>query len=584
MVRNNSISLLSIKVFYTLLTPLSLPPPPIPPAPFPAIADLAISKQSQALFKQRAQLVRRVSHEMRSPLFVLSSSLECIDALCSQLLDAPGASTLPPGVAASYREVRELVAFCSTSRETAIASLDELLLLERVQAGVLEIHKTTVPISSFLKDIFRDAKRSPHDKKFIYHFDDQCAASPTSPMVMVDRLRMRQVVQSLVGNAQKFTSPGGKITLSLSRQSVRGRWGRDSDSAVLDISDPQGVGGNRDGGSPLLVDDDRSHSTVLIEVRDSGVGISAGDLAHLFQEGFQINPERTQGGGGTGYGLFISKHIVAMHDGGEIWCESLGEDMGTSFFISLPVEYEAEAQEVQECTRALNLRTSIAVTRTSLKSSFIASIANHATGASFSGASVSSSVAAALAAATAAVQEVEDVPAVESRPGETSGEEKVPGVSNVAAVAVADQEKKPDDLASLVAGQPLSCVLIVDDSQMVRKMLRRLLGMVWSDAEVLEAEDGLAALEIVDASMAPGYAGRALEAIIMDNQMPRLNGIETIKELKKRNYRGILLGATGNTSHSDFLAEGVTVVLRKPYTADQLREAMKAAESDISSR
>lgn len=55
----------------------------------------------------------------------------------------------------------------------------------------------------------------------------------------------------------------------------------------------------------------------------------------------------------------------------------------------------------------------------------------------------------------------------------------------------------PDDLASLVAGQPLSHVLIVDDSQMVRKMLRRLLGMVWSDAEVLEAEDGLAALEIV---------------------------------------------------------------------------------------
>ena len=83
----------------------------------------------------------------------------------------------------------------------------------------------------------------------------------------------------------------------------------------------------------ILVEETR----LLIEVQDSGVGISAENQKRLFNEVVQFHAKAHQGGGGSGLGLWISKKIVDMH-GGSIGVRSEGEGRGSTFFFSLPMQ------------------------------------------------------------------------------------------------------------------------------------------------------------------------------------------------------------------------------------------------------
>ena len=76
--------------------------------------------------------------------------------------------------------------------------------------------------------------------------------------------------------------------------------------------------------------------TLVIEFRDSGAGISPENQKRLFHEIVQFNPDKLQGGGGSGLGLFITKGIVDLH-GGNILVFSEGEDKGTTFRLELPM-------------------------------------------------------------------------------------------------------------------------------------------------------------------------------------------------------------------------------------------------------
>jgi signal transduction histidine kinase len=111
------------------------------------------------------------------------------------------------------------------------------------------------------------------------------------PDVSADRDRILQVFENLIGNAIKFTKPGGKITVSAEAQA----------------------------------------EDVRFSVADSGTGIPEADLPHLFDRFWQASKEK---GRGAGLGLAIVKGIVEAH-GGRIWVTSaLGN--GTTFFFTIP--------------------------------------------------------------------------------------------------------------------------------------------------------------------------------------------------------------------------------------------------------
>lgn len=75
---------------------------------------------------------------------------------------------------------------------------------------------------------------------------------------------------------------------------------------------------------------------LLISIHDTGVGISAEHLPHLFNRFYRVDKSRSRAGGGSGIGLTIAKHLVEAH-GGHIRAESPGDGQGSTFSFSLPL-------------------------------------------------------------------------------------------------------------------------------------------------------------------------------------------------------------------------------------------------------
>ena len=70
---------------------------------------------------------------------------------------------------------------------------------------------------------------------------------------------------------------------------------------------------------------------------DTGIGIEADDLPHLFERFYRVDKSRSRAGGGSGIGLTIVRHLVEAH-GGQVWAESAGLGEGSTFTFTLPLE------------------------------------------------------------------------------------------------------------------------------------------------------------------------------------------------------------------------------------------------------
>ena len=127
-------------------------------------------------------------------------------------------------------------------------------------------------------------------------------------MVTADPLRVRQVINNLVGNAVKFTTEGN-VTISV-----------ESKDEVVLAPKP---------GQP------EKQKVLWVSVTDTGIGISLEDQLIIFDEFRQVDGSTTRQFGGTGLGLAISKRLVELM-GGRIWVDSeIG--MGSTFTFVLPV-------------------------------------------------------------------------------------------------------------------------------------------------------------------------------------------------------------------------------------------------------
>ena len=116
--------------------------------------------------------------------------------------------------------------------------------------------------------------------------------------IFADNTRLRQVMINLVNNAIKFTE-NGKIAICATKQ---------------------------------------DNATLLIAVKDTGLGIPPEKLEDIFQEFTQVDTSTTRKVGGTGLGLPISRRLIEMH-GGKLWAESTGvSGEGSTFFVELPIE------------------------------------------------------------------------------------------------------------------------------------------------------------------------------------------------------------------------------------------------------
>ena len=222
----------------------------------PHSADTALRRSAEASF------VAMVSHELRTPLNTINGFLEIV-------LDGHAGPLTA--------QQREFLGYAQQGAQQLIALTNDLLLLTRADAGQLQLHPTALPIAPLIAEVVSAEQVSIERKGIAIAVN----SAPDLPPLYADELRVRQVVGNLLGNALKFTPPGGHITLSV------GRWSEGENMA-------------------------------LFSVADSGRGVAPEEQERIFARFYQSRTSAAEHGGGYGLGLAIARLIVEQH-GGRIW-------------------------------------------------------------------------------------------------------------------------------------------------------------------------------------------------------------------------------------------------------------------------
>lgn len=240
----------------------------------------------------RRDFVANVSHELRTPLTSIRALVETLEA--GAVDDAELSQDFLQRI---VHEVDRLAAL-----------VEDLLDLARLEAGRATTRLEDVPAD----DVLRSAGERLRTQIERARLELRYELSNTLPDVFADRRRIEQVVINLVHNAIKFTPAGGRITISASEQGDR----------------------------------------VVVEVRDTGVGIAADDVPRLFERFYKSDKARRSEG--TGLGLAIAKHIVQMH-GGDIAVKS-EQGKGSEFSFTLLKADSVDAHALRERQGSMHVR------------------------------------------------------------------------------------------------------------------------------------------------------------------------------------------------------------------------------------
>jgi signal transduction histidine kinase len=268
----------------------------------------AMRDRLQSTEEMRSQFVSDVSHELRTPL---TSIKGLVETLRDGAVDDP--------------DVRDkFLTSMEGETDRLIRLVNDLLILSRVDAqamnlvrepvDVVKIAQTTLEkLTPQLESLGIDVRHDLPDKPLIVH------AEPD---------RLEQILVILLDNAMKHTPSGGEIHVAGLRMDVS------RSGAVSPSSAQQEAAGS--------FPPHAAGKWVVISVSDSGEGIPAKDLPHVFERFYRADHSRSRDRGGSGLGLSIARALVEAHDG-HIWISSpsmmskSGQDLpGTSATFSLP--------------------------------------------------------------------------------------------------------------------------------------------------------------------------------------------------------------------------------------------------------
>jgi signal transduction histidine kinase len=229
--------------------------------------------------RRKDEFLAMLSHELRNPLAPILNAVEI-------LRHRPNNES---EVRWSYDVIDRQVGHLTRL-------VDDLLDVSRITRGKLEIRRRPVDLNEIIVNVADGVQPGLGLKRLDLRVD-----LPPEPIpALVDPMRISQVVSNLLDNACKFTPEGGTIWLT-------GRISADE---------------------------------VTISVRDSGVGIRAEDLPHLFEMFHQVNGGSVPSQNGLGIGLALVRWIVGMH-GGTVEARSAGAGQGSEFLVRLPVAERA---------------------------------------------------------------------------------------------------------------------------------------------------------------------------------------------------------------------------------------------------
>ena len=241
-------------------------------------------EEAESLTRTKDEFLASLSHELRNPLGAITNALGVLDHL------------------ATSGELRNVVGIIERQTSRLTRLVDDLLDVARLTAGKIALRREAL-------DVLEVTERCVRAMRDVGRIRDHQVVVGGEPVTVdADAARLEQVINNLLDNALKYTSPGGDVRLTITRL---------GDDAVL-------------------------------TVRDTGEGIRAELGARVFERFVQEPQALDRARGGLGLGLALVKQLVELH-GGSVSMTSAGPGHGSEFTVRLPVhtggrEAEPESQ------------------------------------------------------------------------------------------------------------------------------------------------------------------------------------------------------------------------------------------------
>lgn len=244
------------------------------------------------LDEAKSEFVSIASHQLRTPLTAIKGYI-------SMILEG------------SYGQLQETqekpMQGVYQSNERLIRLVNDLLNISRIESGKMEMKWMERNIIELIESVVEEIKIKAQEKKLKLLFEKP---EKPLPQVNLDEEKIRNVLLNILDNAIRYTKKG-KVTVG----------------AYAKKASPENKG---DGGN----------GSVVIEVKDTGDGMTKEELSHLFESFSRGTAGTRMWTEGAGLGLYIAKQFMNLHKG-RIWAESEGRGEGSTFFVELPVQYKS---------------------------------------------------------------------------------------------------------------------------------------------------------------------------------------------------------------------------------------------------
>lgn len=491
------------------------------------LADVTTEREVQQI---KSEFVSTVSHELRTPLTAIKGYVDL----------------LMEGEAGELSETqREFLTIVKHNSDKLVGLINDLLDISRIESG--RVHLQVVPVD--LSDVVADTAGTFSAAFGPGGLSLDIGLPEDLPRIAADPKRIGQVLTNLVSNAVKYSPHGGTVRVSARAE----------------------------------VDE------VVVDVADTGLGLSEEDSERVFGKFFRADSSSTQEVGGTGLGLAICKSIVELH-GGDIWVESeLGT--GSTFSFSIPVappglvrlpsvEGPSERhrglvlvvdgeEHIADLTETLLVRRGYTVLKASTGREAIEMIARNRPDAVTLDVMLSDMDGFELLQRIKADPETAGIPVVVLSVVCDEGKSCRLGAADYLEKPI-DEDRLLSILRRVLVSELTPHALVVDDDKAVVDRLSELL-----------RERGFAVIPAYDGHEALAALGRGLpDVVLLDLEMPELDGYELMRRIKTdatmRDLPVIVMtGHEFDESQVDLLGTAADQV-SKPFEADPIVERIES--------